>query len=55
MFDKNVYLNKTKQPFYNLLKCLLVKDNLRQNSKKKFNNLTWVMQISYIVLQKKLS
>jgi hypothetical protein len=27
-------LNKTKQPFYNLLQCFRVKDNLRKNSKK---------------------
>ncbi len=33
-------LNKTKQPFYNLLQCFRVQDNLRKNSKKKFENLT---------------
>jgi hypothetical protein len=33
-------LNKTKQPFYNLLQCFRVKDNLRKISKKKIENLT---------------
>ena len=33
-------LNKTKQPFYNLLQCFRVKVDLWKNSKKKFENLT---------------
>jgi hypothetical protein len=36
----NHSLNKTKQPFSNLLQCFRVKDNLRKNSKKYFKNLT---------------
>jgi hypothetical protein len=32
-------LNKTKQPFYNLLQCLCAEDNLRKNSKTNFENL----------------
>ena len=33
-------LNKTKQPFYNILQCFRVKVDLRKNSKKDFENLT---------------
>jgi hypothetical protein len=33
-------MNKTKQPFYNLLQCFRVKVDLRKISKKKFENLT---------------
>ncbi len=33
-------LNKTKQPFYNLLQYFWVKVDLRKNSKKNFENLT---------------
>jgi hypothetical protein len=33
-------LNKTKQPFYNLLQYFRVKVDLRKISKKKFENLT---------------